>query len=299
MLDFRVESFLAVCRHMSYTKAAQELNLTQPAVSQHIRFLEEQYHTRFFTCSGKKVHLTEAGKVFQNAALTMKHDTIHLHSLLGGLEGKGRQMVFGATLTIAEYVLQDALLRYLKERPEDSLRMVVGNTHELLAQLDEGEIDFALVEGYFERGAYDYLVYSTQPYIGVCAAGRKNGVKCGSGQTCCMEELLSEKLIVREPGSGTREILEKYLSGKNLSVRDFASCSEIGNINVIKRLVEQDCGITFLYEAAVQKELSEGTLCRLQISDFEIQHDFTFVWRKDSIFKEEYYRYFKRLLREP
>ena len=74
MLDYRIDTFLEVCRFMNFTKAAQSLNITQPAVSQHIKYLEEQYHTTFFAFRGKKMELTEEGKVFLNSARTFRHD---------------------------------------------------------------------------------------------------------------------------------------------------------------------------------------------------------------------------------
>ena len=74
MLDFRMETFLAVCRYMNFTRAAEKLNITQPAVSQHIRFLEKHYNTKLFRYEGKKLELTEAGEILKNASLTMMHD---------------------------------------------------------------------------------------------------------------------------------------------------------------------------------------------------------------------------------
>lgn len=78
MLDFRVETFLAVCRHMNFTKAARELNITQPAVSHHMHYLEQAYGTALFQHNGKRLQLTEAGEILRRTLLTMKHDEQHL-----------------------------------------------------------------------------------------------------------------------------------------------------------------------------------------------------------------------------
>ena len=96
MLDFRVDTFLAVCRCMSFTRAAAALHITQPAVSQHIRALEAQYGVRFFSFEGKKLTLTDAGRLFLRTATTMRHDAQHLRDALGSLSGGGRRLVFGA-----------------------------------------------------------------------------------------------------------------------------------------------------------------------------------------------------------
>ncbi|WP_330576161.1 LysR substrate-binding domain-containing protein [Eisenbergiella tayi] len=109
------------------------------------------------------------------------------------------------------------------------------------------------------------------------------------------EDLLGEALLIREKGSGTREVLERILEGKNLSVRDFRKLHEINNIHVMKYLVQEGHGISFLYEAAVRQELDQGSIREIPLKDFNVEHDFYFVWRKGSIFGGEYKEIFKQL----
>jgi DNA-binding transcriptional LysR family regulator len=101
-------------------------------------------------------------------------------------------------------------------------------------------------------------------------------------------DLLSERIIIREKGSGTREILEKNLEARNLGVEDFRHTVEIGGMNAIKSLVESGCGITFLYEAAVKKELEKGNMKEIKLKDFNMIHDFEFIWNKGSAFSNKY-----------
>ena len=110
-----------------------------------------------------------------------------------------------------------------------------------------------------------------------------------------MEDLIGERLILREPGSGTREILERYLEARNLSLRDFAPFVEIGSIDAIKTMVLQGRGITFLYERVVREELRDGRLRQIPLVEFGATHDFTFLWRKGSIFSEDYRLLFQNL----
>lgn len=289
MLDFRMDTFLAVCETMNFTRAAEKLNITQPAVSQHIRFLEEYYDTRLFQMRGKKTELTRAGKLLQSVGLTMKHDVLSLRKEIRELQEK-KSLRFGVTLTVGEFVIPDPLGRYLMLHPDISLKMEVANTQALLKKLDGGEIDFALVEGYFAKNEYEHLVYATEPYIAVCGkryAFRKDPKR--------LEELMGERLILREPGSGTREILERCLEERNLSLYDFSNRIEIGSIAAIKELVREAYGVTFLYEAAVKKELREGTLQKIPIEDFSVAHDLTFIWRRGSAFSEQYKKLFREL----
>ena len=290
MLDFRVDTFLAVCRCMSFTRAAAALHITQPAVSQHIRALEAQYGVRFFSFEGKKLTLTDAGRLFLRTATTMRHDAQHLRDALGSLSGGGRRLVFGATLTIGEYVMPAPLARLLAAEPNVSLRMIVANTAELLRGLDRGDIDFAIVEGFFEKSEYDSLPYLAERYVAVCAPGYRFRQPVHA-----LEDLLGERLLTREPGSGTREILERRLREHNLTVRDFRAVTEIGSLNAIKALVRMGQGVAFLYEPTVRAELESGALREIALSGFPVLHDFTFLWRKSSVFAQTYREIFDLL----
>lgn len=294
MQDFRMETFLAVCRNLNYTKAAEELCITQPAVSQHIRHLEEYYGTRLFVSEGKKMVLTEAGRLLQSAGLTMRHDEYALKELLSQAGATERSLRMGATMTIGEFVLPSMLSSYMLKASEASVHVTVANTADLLSLIDEGKLDFALVEGYFSRQDYDYQIYSTEKYIPVAGAGYRLRA-ANDSRKIRTEDLLGEALLIREKGSGTREVLERILEGKNLSVKDFRRLHEINNIQVMKYLVQEGRGITFLYEAAVRRELAQGCLREIPLKDFNVEHDFYFVWRKGSIFGGEYKEIFKQL----
>lgn len=151
MLDFRVETFLAVCRHMNFTKAARELSITQPAVSHHIRYLEQAYGAALFRHNGKRLQLTEAGEILRRTLLTMKHDEQHLQKRMQQAATGTRDYSFGATLSVAEFMLNEALGRFLHLHPDSRIRMQVADTKVLLSKLDSGELDFAVVEGIFRR----------------------------------------------------------------------------------------------------------------------------------------------------
>lgn len=290
MLDFRMETFLEVCKDLNFTKTARRLNMTQPAVSQHIHWLEEAYGTRLFSYQGKKMSLTPAGEMLKNSAATMSHDILLLREKMQESTRKKRELKIGLTLTIAEFEAAKSMARYLNENETYSMLLSVGNTRELLKELEEGKIDFALVEGNFPRDIYHHQLYATEPYIAVCAAD--DPLSRGRHS---IDELLGRRLVTREAGSGTRNILERYLEMKSLEVTDFSALVEAGSIGLIKQLVEYGCGITFLYRMAVKRELEEGRLCEIKMDDMNITHDFTFIWREGSIFHEDYQKIYQML----
>lgn len=283
MLDFRMNTFLAVCRSMNFTRAAEELHITQPAVSQHIRYLENSYGVKLFTYQGKRLSLTVAGEALFSAATTMQHDGLFLKEQLRSLDRGRKSLVFGATLTVGEFVAPDRLAACLLRYPETDVHLLVANTHELLQRIDAGEIDFAIVEGFFEKREYDSLRFSREKYVAVCGVQHPF-----AAQPRRVEDLLSERLLLREKGSGTREILERYLEGRNLTVQDFRQTAQVSNLHAIKTLAQHGCGVTFLYEAAVREELESGKLRTLPIEDFPLHHDFTFLWRHGSLFAGRY-----------
>lgn len=292
MLDFRMETFLTVCQCMNFTRASEKLNITQPAVSQHIHFLEKHYNTKLFRYEGKKLKLTGAGEILRNASLTMMHDEISMQNQMQKTDEE-EEIRFGATRTVGDVLMGRILERYLRRYPDAKICMIVDNTQELLRKLDEGIIDFALVEGFFQKNEYDHQKYSDENYIAVCAPDYTfNSDKITTDVS--VENLFHERLLVREEGSGTREVLERCLDAQNFSIHDFDKVMEVGSLQTIRELTKAGCGITFLYETAVQDELKEGTLKRIPLKSFEISHEFNFIWRRGSIYADRYMEIFRR-----
>lgn len=282
MLDFRLYTFLTLSDTLNYTKAAEQLCISQPAVSQHIRYLETTYEVKLFDHSGKQLALTKQGAYLAQCVRTIAADEKRMMTTLKNIK-ESTTLRFGATLTIGEYILPEKISQYLKLHPDTSLSMVVENTALLLDMLDHGEISFALVEGYFSNTSYAHQTIATQPFIAVKAAT----YQCKK-PIHTLTDLLEEPIILREQGSGTREILERVLKEQNLTIHDFHNAIEIGNINAIKHLIENNLGISFLYEAAVEEELKKGSLTKIPLADFLVNRDLTFVTLKDTIFMNEY-----------
>ena len=117
MLDFRIDTFLAVCQYQSYTKAAQALNITQPGVSQHIHFLENYYGIQLFTYQNRKLTLTQEGELFRTAVTTMKIDEQHLRERFAASPEGVRKLFIGFTLTIGEYGVLPRLVAYFQNLP--------------------------------------------------------------------------------------------------------------------------------------------------------------------------------------
>ena len=284
MLDFRTETFLTVCQTMNFTAAARQLNITQPAVSQHIHFLEEQYHTSLFIYQNKQLFLTRSGEILRRHLLTMKNDEKavmeELKNNITGIE----TLSIGVTMTIGEYAIVDKLAGFLIQHPEINIHLHYGNTLQLLKLLNSGQISMAIVEGNYPKEYYSHKKYSTEDYIAVCAASHH----FMTDHPYTMKDLVHERLLVREEGSGTRNILEQSLMTHGLHISDFIHYIEIENMHTIIGLLKRDCGISFLYKIAVEKELHSGILKEIPLDDFKMQHDFDIIWEKHSVYSDKY-----------
>lgn len=284
MQDFRVETFLTVCRTLNYTRAAEELNITQPAVSQHIAYLEQVYGTPLFMYRGRKLSLTPAGILARDTLARIAHDEQGLRERMARLARHAPQNLrVGLTLTAGEYVVAAPLADWLAIHPGIRITIRSGGTEELLEGLAAGSIDCAFVEGFFDKSSYAWDTYRSERFVCVCSPSQFE-----SGIPCRIEDLLGEHLLVREPGSGTRAVLEHVLAAHNLSLTGFARVSVVESIDVIKVLVSRGVGISFLYEAAVRREVAEGTLHAIALAGPPLAHDITFIRLKDSVFEEEY-----------
>lgn len=289
MLDFRLYTFLTLSETLNYTKAADFLCITQPAVSQHIKYLEKEYNCKLFYYNGKQLTLTSQGIFLAEKVRSMAADEKKIRDILQQ-DKKALSLRFGATLTIGEFILPDKLSQYLHKYPNTSISMIVENTATLLHMLDNGDIAFAFIEGYFPKHRYDYRSFSQERYVAV-----KGKDYILHNEVHSLKDLLQETLIVRESGSGTREILERSLQEINQSINAFEKIIEIGNVQGIKTLVKQNHGITFLYEAAIREELEKGELEIIDLQDFHILHEFNYITLKNTVFKNQYDDFFEEM----
>lgn len=289
MLDFRIHTFLCVCRHMNYTKAAAELQITQPAVSQHIRHLEKEYQTKLFDYTGKRLELTQAGQILLNAATTISHDNVMLKQRLQDLQQNNKSVAFGAPHTIGEFEIIDRLADFLHEHADVNIRMKIADTDKLLKAVDEGIIDFAIVEGFFDQDQYETLLFSNEPLIAVC------GPDYDAPSEMSLADLMRYRLIVREKSAGTRELLERSLAEHSLTISDFPFRHEVGSPQAVKGLTCRNCGVAFLYEKSVRQEVNDGRLKEIAIRDFSVTHAVTFLWRKGSMYSAMFRQMYNQL----
>ena len=172
MLDWRVDTFLDVCETLNYTHTAKRLNITQPAVSQHIAWIENQLGTTLFVRTGRSLRLNEAGRLAKEVLQTQKHDEMLLRQEIAALKTSAFTLSIGATLTAGEHLLAHPLALWCKDRPQVKASVSIADTAKLLSLLDKGEIDCALVEGIFDSNKYAWQRWSRERMV--CVKGPTN-----------------------------------------------------------------------------------------------------------------------------
>ena len=274
MIDTRIETFLTLCRVMNYRKTAELLNMTQPAVTQHIHFLEEQYGCKLFRYDRRTLTMTKEAELLQKYAENVLYQEKKLKAELE--QSDGVSLSIGATKSIGDYVIGDHVSAFLSE-PDHRISVTVENTETLLTDLSAGKIDFALIEGYFDRSRYTSRLYRKEPFVGLCGKGH-----LFANKTIPIDKIWCENLLLREEGSGTRDILGQLLTESNHSFSNFERITTISNFGLITKLLENNNCITFAYRAVGENSDALAEFC---IKGWNVSREFNYIYL-DTPFSE-------------
>jgi DNA-binding transcriptional LysR family regulator len=276
MPDFRLRVFQAVARHLSFTKAAQELFISQPAVTKHIHELETSYSQRLFERRGNRVGLTTAGQLLLAHANTVEdlHEQLQnqLHALHDEAAGRLR---LGASTTIAQYVLPPILPGFQAQYPRVELTLLNGNSEHIADALLRGQIDLGFVEGQVKNRDLHYELLLDDELVAVRRARPSNQPP----ESLALAAALQYPLVLRERGSGTLEVLEYALRAHRIKLSDLRVMFYLDNTEGIKSYLEAapDC-LGFVSRRALTKELAAGRLEIVPVLDLHLRRRFEVVW---------------------
>ena len=279
MLEQKLYTFIKLAECESTTQTALELHMTQPAVSQQLKALEIEYDIQLFNREGRRIILTNEGRQFYlmlKRMITMEQQFTEMIK-----QPAIKTIRFGATLSISEGIMPELLPKMINHWKDIRFELTTQNTKELLRELEEGLIDFALIEGNFNQKKYAHSPIMKAKFSGFCQKGSpyKNFKR--------LEECISAPLIIREKGSGTRTIFESECETYNISVEDFLSSHEVDSIPVILNLVKSGAGITFAYDCAMQEGIKKGEIEEIVLENFSLERDFSFVALPDMLKTEK------------
>lgn len=269
MLDYRIDTFLTLCECMNYRKTAEKLHLSQPAVTQQIQYIERMYGCRLSSYEKRRLEKTDAAILLEKYARAAR---LHEHMLREKLtDQKIDTLRVGATKTIGDYFLEDHICRFLRKK-ENALTLIVDNTEHLLRALEDNELDFAVIEGFFDKDSFNSILLRREPFVGICKKDHPF-----AGREVTIDELLQETIIHREDGSGTRAILEQELSGYNESLQRFQRHICISSFRLILNLVKKGFGISFVYDILAD---SDAGLAKFSIQGESVVREFNIVYLK-------------------
>lgn len=271
MLDYRINTFITLYNEMNYRKTAEKLNMTQPGVTQHIHYLEGYYGVKLFEYNGRSLSKTENAEMLKRHLDSVRSEEAALKEKFAS--GGKIHLKIGATKTIGEFIVAPFVRKFLSLESRN-MDLVVDNTENLLKMLEDMELDFAVIEGIFDKRRYYHHIFKKENFVGICAKTHPFAEKAVSVETA-----LGEKIVVREPGSGTRMLLERAIADRGYSLDCFSRCSAMSNFSVICDLVADGSAITFAYEPIAR---SRDDLSVFRVEDMELKGEFNFVYCNES-----------------
>ncbi|QIX61019.1 LysR family transcriptional regulator [Hymenobacter sp. BT18] len=276
MPDFRLRVFQTVARSLNFTKAAQELYISQPAVTKHIRELERSYGQRLFERRAGRVTLTDAGRILLRHADEVESLHQQLTDQLYALhdEAAGR-LRLGASTTLAQYVLPPILPGFQRRYPHVQLTLLNGNSEQIAEALLHGHLDLAFVEGQAHTRDLHYELLLEDELLPV----RRATPAGPPTKPVALTDLLTHPLVLRERGSGTLEVLEFALREQGIKLTDFTVAFYLDNTEAIKSYLEAapDC-LGFVSQRALSKEFRAGLLEVVPIAGVRLTRRFESVW---------------------
>ena len=277
MLDTRMESLLMICEKNSFTRAAEALSMTQPAISHHISALERELGVRLFYRSRGELKLTAEGEIVARYARRIKG----LHEkMLRALEDAERQMTsvrVGITHTAESSLIAEVLAQYSTSSPGIRLTIITDTVKNLYDKLDHYELDLAIVEGRAAERNFNAVLLDTD-YL-VCVVCNESPLAKKSMVT--LEDIHKEKMILRLPGSGTQNLFISHLESIGMSIDEFDVVLEVDNIATIKDLIRKNMGISILARSACMDELRKGKLTALPIENLSMVRQTNILYHKD------------------
>lgn len=266
-IDFKhLESFCRVAERKSFSKAAEDLFLTQPTVSGHILSIERFLSIRLFDRTGKEVRLTQAGKIFFKFAqkiLFSRRDLFNaLTEFVQGLKG---ELSIGASTIPGEYILPKIIKNFQKSLSNLFISLKIGDTKEVLKFILDGEVEIGITGGKLIHNFIRYERFGEDQIIAIAPSNYPIAKK----KKLSLDSILNEPWIIREEGSGTQMAIENILKKKGKSFKNFNIVLQMGSTSSVKEGVKAGLGLAFISKKAVEEELNSGLVTRIELEDIE------------------------------
>ena len=274
MDDFRLKVFITAARTLSFTRTAERLYISQPAVSRHIGELESRYRVPLFVRRGSRLELTAAGQVLLEAAGRISDDyrRLEYEMSLCANQAEG-ELRLGASTTIAQYLLPPALARFTARFPGVRVSVLSGNSGQIERALADREIDLGMVESVSRRQGLHYTLFAPDELVLVA----RTGGPYARTDAVTPDRLRQIPLVLREGGSGTLEVIKTALGKAGIRIPELNVVMRLGSTEGIKAFVRNSDAMAILSVISVVDELRSGTLRIVDVDSLSLTRDFVFV----------------------
>nr|WP_315029700.1 LysR substrate-binding domain-containing protein [uncultured Chryseobacterium sp.] len=276
MFDYRLKVFHTVASRLSFTKASEELHISQPAVTKHIKEIESQLSAKLFDRKGTSIQLTQSGKILYEYAEKIRNIYRDLEFEINQInqQHKGK-LIIGASTTVAQYILPEILAKFNTYYKDIKIELLTGNTEAISSLLKEEKIDLGIIEGESQSSYFDYKTFKADEIV---LAAKSDHVL--ANKTLQLKDLYDIELIFREKGSGTLEFIQNRLKEKQVNINELKTVMQLGSSESIKNyLLHSDC-MAFLSISTIINELKNNILTVIDIKNFSIERDFHFILPK-------------------
>jgi len=276
-MDVRdLQVFLSVAKHLNYTRAAEEVNLSQPSVSVRMRELERDLGTRLFEQLGKKIALTEAGQLLAPHATRIIAAMSDARQAIDELQGLERGLLrIGASTTPGMYLIPRTVAHFKRQYPKIEVHLAVQDTRQIEDGVIRNEFDFGFVGGHLAGDEVEVLPWMTDHLVLVVPSNHV----LARERPVNVADLRKERFILRESGSATRAAVVSHLQKSDLDVE---TVMEMENPESVKKAVQSGLGIAFISKFAVETELKAKTLVVVRVRGLDIRRELKIVYRKDK-----------------
>jgi len=280
MFDFRLKVFNTVAKRLNFTKAAEELYITQPAISKHIHEIESHFKVKLFERNGTKIKLTQAGE-------TLLQYTDQLFAVYRNLEFEMNNLAqrhsgvlrIGASTTVAQYVLPPVLATFHKKFNDITITLSTNNTEQIEQALQNNDIDLGIIEGQSKNALFKYTEFVKDELVLVSSTKNPLAKK----QSLELNELTKIPLLMREPGSGTLEVIAHVLKPLGIKVSQLQIEMQLGSTESMKRYLLNSNALAFLSIHSILNELKANECCIIDVTGLNIERYFYFIQKHGQV----------------
>ncbi|WP_321281682.1 LysR substrate-binding domain-containing protein [Marinifilum fragile] len=275
-MDYRDTVFIAVAENLSFSKAANDLNISQPAVTKHIKELEIKFNTNLFERKGNKIFLTRKGKIVYNSYKQIEQQYRELEFEISQLNHDiSGDFIIGASSTISQYLIPKTIASFHKRYPKVNIHLINGNSFDMEQLLLNNKVDIALVENHSSQSGIRYKSFLDDELILVTGGNSIYSKR----KTISKNDLLQFPIVLREKGSGTLEVIKEALLKQNLDFEDLNVPIHLGSTESIKNFLLDFDGLAIVSEQAVKTELYLKTLVKIKVTGLHIPRQFRIAYK--------------------